>query len=284
MQRRIQVDLDGLNPVTRNKYMQYGVIPLLKFVHKNNLPLSLGSLLEFSRELQTKGKGPGLVSSAFNGLKILLVGFQKDLSWEDNKSYLNRFTKHKRAFEARDKRTWTYPLSWEDIQFLLPKNPKGCNLLAWKRFLIIGWVFLLRKNEITRVKPKHLIIKRNKNNKVVEVTLLVQNNKNCTNKKESLAVTFPREQIPEELIPELCEIAKFQGNLWKGLSHTNIILPHLKNIMHGRYDESYYKVVIHSMRHGRSEHLYTKHKLANEKLQQVGRWSTTAGRNAYKHS
>ena len=265
--------------------MQYGVIPLLKFAHKNNLPLSLETILEYSRELQLNGKGPGLVSSAYNGFKILLVGFQKEISWMDNRAYLNRFNKHKRAFESRDERTWTYPLSWDDITFLLSKPPQGCNLVPWKRFLILGWVFLLRRSEITRVEPDHLSFNKNKNGCITEVILAVKNKKACTNKKESLHVKFPRNQIHEEAIPEIVNISRQKkGELWKGLPHANIILPHLKSTMKGRYDESYYKLVIHSMRHGRAEDLENNHNVKNEKMLRVGRWSTTAGRNTYKHS
>ena len=284
VKRRIEVDLEGISATTRGKYMQYGVMPLIRFAHGKGLPVSMETLLEFSRELQRKGKGPGLVSSAFNGLKILFTGFQVELKWKHREAYLSRFNRHKRAFEARDHRTWTYPMSWDDIQYLLDKAPEGCDPETWSAFLMVGWVFLLRKNEIKRVNPSDFKIKRNGRNKVSEITLLVRNNKNSTNKKESKSVTFKVDQIPPLAMKILLKVAKKDSDIWLGLPHENKILPHLKQAMEGRYDESYYKVVIHSMRHGRAEDLHSTHRMLNEQICQLGRWSTTGGRNAYKHS
>ena len=284
VKRRIEVDMDGISKTTQDKYMQYGVMPLIRFAREEGLPLSIETLLEFSRELQRQGKGPGLVSSAFNGLKILLTGFQIEMKWKHRDAYLTRFARHKRAFEARDHRTWTYPLSWEDIQFLLSKPPEGCDLDTWKSFLIVGWVFLLRKNEIKRVHPSDFKVKRNGRNKVSEITLLVRNNKNSTNKKEAKAVTFKVDQVPPLAMKIILKVMDQHGDIWEGLPHENKILPHLKQAMSGRYDETYYNVVIHSMRHGRAEDLHSIHKMLNEQICQLGRWSTTGGRNAYKHS
>ena len=284
VKRRIAADLDGLGETTRSKYMQYGLIPLLRFANKKNLDLSMNTLLEFSRELQLNGKGAGLVSSAFNGLRTLMNGVGMELKWEERNAYLLRFTRHKKAFDSRSSRKWAYPMNEKDIIHLAKYPPKGCQPQTWCRFLFIGWTFLLRKSEITRVCPSDLSCTRDKKGKITDISLLVRNNKNSVNKKEAKKVTFPKKLIPDKVFKQMEIICNNNEWDWSELPHENIILPHLKTLMEGRYDMDYYYVVIHCLRHGRAENLHDVYKIKDNKMLRLGRWSTTAGRNAYKHS
>lgn len=284
IKRRITADLDGLGETTRNKYMQYGIIPLLKFAKKEKRNLSINTLLDFSVELQLKGKGAGTISSAYNGLKILMSAFGFTLEWKEKNAYLARFTRHKQAFDSRQSRKWPYPFKLDDVLFLANKPPPNCSTTTWSRFVFIGWTFLLRKSEIFRVSPTDLSCVRDKSGKLLEVSLSIRNNKNSKNKKEARKVSFPASLIPSKILQSINKICKEKNWDWGDLPHENIILPHLKECMIGRYDHSYYYIVIHSLRHGRSDNLQVVYKVNDERMLQYGRWSTTSGRNAYKHA
>ena len=259
-------------------------MPLIRFANKNDRDISISTLLEFSRELQEKGIGPGQISSAFNGLKILWIGFDKALSWDEKNAYQNRFMRHKKAFDSRPTRKWTYPFSEKDIQYMLSKPPQNCPMKVWKQFLILGWTFLLRKSEILRIQRSELKIKRNSKGGILGVSLHVKNNKNCTNKKEYREITFKADMIPKFILGKLEEVAASKRFKWEKLPHENTILPHLKNIMCNKYDMDYYNIIIHGLRHGRADNLQKVYGVKDEQMLCYGRWSTTGGRNSYKHS
>ncbi|GJM17684.1 MAG: hypothetical protein DHS20C13_30110 [Thermodesulfobacteriota bacterium] len=281
VQRALELDLQGYSSGTILHYTKYGFMPFLRFTVDQHLPLNMESLREWSRFLQQKGNSTAQYVSAFGGFRALLTAHNINVSADEYKLYNIRFKQHARAYGARETKRWRYPISEADVINLMGKPPKKCSVFDWNCFVALAWVFLLRKGEILRVKPSDL-------KEIVgpEETkgfkLRIQRNKNSVNKKEARFVFFPLEHIPKKLLATLRRITRQNQRLFKSLPSTKIITKHLRRLIH--VDTDLYELVIHSFRHGRPENLLNKHNYDDKKLMRAGRWESSGGARAYKHS
>lgn len=280
--RSITLDLQSLAKASIPAYTKYGFMTFLRFANDKKLPLSVKSFKEFSLELQEKGKSHTQITSAFGGFKIVCAAFDIPIQYQDFMAYKNRIRAHSRAFAARNTKKWRYPISVSDMELLLDNPPRGCKRSSWNNFVTLAWVFLLRKEEITRVVPTDLQRKFDEKGKYLGWSLRVANNKNSQNKREGKFIYFPKDHIPEVFHCILDSILEHKGPLFPGLPNSKIIIEHLRSVI--SIDECTYVLVIHSFRHGRPEHLTTVHKYSDQQLMKVGRWDSIGGRKVYQHS
>ncbi len=253
----------------------------IKFTVEKELPLNMYSLCEYSRHLQERVLSISTTSSAYNGYRILCLGFGRPIPNEEHKMYVGRLKAQNRAYLSRPGRKWRYPISRSDILSLLNNPPNNCTNFDWNTFLTLGWTFLLRRNEILRCQPSDLTYLKGKGIKT-GWRLGVKNNKTSTNKNEERHIFFPEGDIPVDLLAILHSISTATTELMTTLPNASDIIKHLRaNLV---YDQDHYEVVIHSLRHGRPEDLSKNLNYDDRKIMKVGRWDSSGGAKAYKHS
>ncbi len=252
----------------------------LKYTQHNSLPFSAGSFKMWSRKLQSEGRSISAVAWAISGMKLVAAAMDRPISSKQMADCNRRMKLHDRSRKRAPDATTTYGISKEEALSLLNNPPRNVPPETWNNFVSLAWVFMLRTNEIKRVRPEHLTYVRGPQNKW-GFQLQIKNNKNTVNKNENKFIFFPDSQIPREMRTVFIKFIKDNRDPWLDLVGDETIIKHLRKWV--KCNDPNHKVVIHSFRHGRPKELIQSFGYTLVMIARVGRWHSTKAVRIYTH-
>ena len=252
----------------------------LQFTCRENIPVTTAALKQWSIHLQEQNIAPTRVGWALTMYRIVAAAYDKPLLDTEATLITKRIHWHERAYKRRSSAKIRYGFSREDVLTLISNTPPTFDQKTWEFYVVLGWTFLLRSEEIRRAVPSDLreIVGPNK---AKGFQLRIRNNKNTLNKNEEKAVFFPYTEIPTKFIPILRKFTKETSFDWKLLPSNNTIIRHLRKII--SINNATHEIVIHSFRHGRPADLILLYGYSSNKLAKVGRWHSASSVRIYSH-